>query len=202
MSYYTKGSLVALALDLSMRGRGKGNLDAVMRALWVASQGGPISEADIARELVGIGGKALRGELAAWVHGTDELPLLALLKAAGVDSTAKPQTFAASLGLRLSEGPVTGVQVRGVLRDSPAETAGVQAGDELIAVDGWRVRRLDDASQWVARATTCELTLVRDQRLRSVTLTLPQPVPSQLTLCAASKPPARAAALRHAWWTG
>src|SRR5690606_29168225 len=56
VSYYTKGSLVALALDLTLRTRGKGSLDEVMRALWASSRGGPIGEDDIAQALVHIGG--------------------------------------------------------------------------------------------------------------------------------------------------
>jgi predicted metalloprotease with PDZ domain len=39
-----------------------------------------------------------------------------------------------------------------VLRGSAAEAAGLCAGDELLAVQGWRVRRLDDAVQWLAQA--------------------------------------------------
>ena len=49
----------------------------------------------------------------------------------------------AAWGLRLSEGPVTGCVVRQVLRGSAAEAAGLCAGDEILAVQGWRVRRLD-----------------------------------------------------------
>ena len=51
ISYYAKGSLVALALDLTLRREGHGTLDDVMRHLWVASHGGPITEAHIAAAL-------------------------------------------------------------------------------------------------------------------------------------------------------
>jgi predicted metalloprotease with PDZ domain len=51
ISYYTKGSLVALALDLTLRTEGRGTLDDVMRHLWVTSCGGPVSEANIAQAL-------------------------------------------------------------------------------------------------------------------------------------------------------
>ena len=47
ISYYAKGALVALALDLSLRAAGRGSLDEVMRRLWSQSAGGPIDEADI-----------------------------------------------------------------------------------------------------------------------------------------------------------
>ena len=58
ISYYAKGSLVALALDLTLRSEGAGSLDDVMRRLWQHSEGGPIDEADIAGRARG-GGRAL-----------------------------------------------------------------------------------------------------------------------------------------------
>ena len=59
ISYYAKGSLVALALDLALREAGddgRASLDTVMRSLWQRRDGGPIDEADIlqaVREAVG-----------------------------------------------------------------------------------------------------------------------------------------------------
>ncbi|MBN8511292.1 MAG: M61 family metallopeptidase, partial [Burkholderiales bacterium] len=148
VSYYAKGSLVALALDLELRRSGSGRLDDVMRALWKDSGGSPIDEADIERALQAVAGRSLRRELQAWVHGTDELPLPALLEEFGVAWQAPRADLAAEWGLRLSEGPVSGIQVKSVLRGGAAEAAGVCAGDELLAVDGWRVRRLEDARAW------------------------------------------------------
>ena len=74
VSYYTKGALVALALDLTLRKEGRGTLDAVMQRLWRVSGGGPIGETDIAAALREVGGRGYGRELAAWVHGTGELP--------------------------------------------------------------------------------------------------------------------------------
>ena len=93
VSYYTKGSLVALALDLTLRREGRGTLDAVMRQLWRASRGGAIDEADIAAALREVGGRSHLRELAAWVHGTGELPLAALLDAAGVQQQPRRGTL-------------------------------------------------------------------------------------------------------------
>jgi predicted metalloprotease with PDZ domain len=47
VSYYTKGSLVGLCLDLTLRAEGKTTLDAVMRGLWTRCAGGPMAEADL-----------------------------------------------------------------------------------------------------------------------------------------------------------
>jgi predicted metalloprotease with PDZ domain len=197
VSYYTKGSLVALALDLTLRREGRGTLDDLMRWLWRASTGGPIDESHIADALEAVGGRSYARELAAWVHGTGELPLRELLEAAGVAWRDERQGFTAALGLRLHEG-AAGVQVRQVLAGSAAMRAGVSAGDELLAVDGWRVRRLDEAQQWIGAGKAFELLLARDQRLHTLTLK-PEATATTLALTPAAAPPKAAAALRRAW---
>ncbi len=125
ISYYTKGSLVALCLDLTLRAEGRGTLDDVMRGLWARSKtagsgtGGPISEADILAVLHEVGGRSYEGELAAWVHGTGELPLRDLLKRVGVKWQAQAPTMAQRLGVRASESALTGIKLTSVLRGGP-----------------------------------------------------------------------------------
>jgi predicted metalloprotease with PDZ domain len=208
ISYYQKGSLVAMALDLSLRARGKApgaSLDAVMRRLWSQTGGGPIGEADIEAAIEAVAGRSLRKELRAWVHGTEDLPLPQLLQAFGVEVREDlPTGFAATLGLKLSEGPITGVQVKSVLRGGAAERAGLSSGDEILAVQGWRVRRLDDAQAWLAAGEPLELLVVRDQRVFSLKVTPPAAaeVTRTLTLAMADKAPKAAVALRRAWLQG
>lgn len=163
VSYYAKGALVAACLDLTLRAGGRGTLDGVLRRLWALKR--PVAEADIAAALAAEAGRPLEAELADWVHGTAELPLPQLLHTVGVSWTEEATGLAARLGLRLAEGPVTGAVVRHVLRDSAAERAGVHPGDELLAADGWRLRRLEDARAWVVPERGFELLVARDQRL-------------------------------------
>jgi predicted metalloprotease with PDZ domain len=200
VSYYAKGALVALALDLTLRRQGS-SLDAVLRRLWRAGRGGPISEEDLRHTLYAATGRSYARELASWVHGVQELPLQALLEAAGVQWQEDKASFAASLGLKLSEGPVSGIQVKNVLAGGPAARAGLSAGDELLAVDGWRVRRLDDAQQWVRSGRPFELTLVRDQRLQAVALRADprSPFAHIVRLGLQTDPGHAAAQLRRAW---
>lgn len=171
VSYYGQGALVALALDLGLRQRGH-SLDAVMRQLWQASGGGPVGEADLLNALQAVAGRrtaqALGAQLQAWVHGCEDPPLADLLRAHGVQWRTEPVGLSARLGLKLSEGPVSGVQVKQVLADGAAAAAGVSAGDELLAVDGWRIRRLDEAQAWVAHGADIDLLLCRDQRVVSL----------------------------------
>ena len=203
ISYYTKGSLVALALDLTLRAEGRGTLDDVMRALWAASRGGPIDAAAIATALQQVGGRPYAEELAAWVHDTADLPLTALLARFGIDVKAEPATLAQRLGVRVAEGALTGVKVSHVLAGGAAQAAGLAAGDELIAVAGWRVRRLDDALRLLTPGTPVPLLVARDQRVLTCSLLLPPseatPAAAATVLALAAAPAATEAALRKAW---
>ncbi|MDQ6685259.1 MAG: PDZ domain-containing protein [Pseudomonadota bacterium] len=170
ISYYLKGSLVALALDLSLRCEGQGTLDDVMRVLWQGSAGGPIDEAAIAAALESVGRRSYAAELAAWVHGVAELPLEALLARVAVAIERQAPTFAQRLGVRVAESALTGIKVTHVLRDSVAERAGLAAGDELLAVDDWRLRRLDDAARVCSGEKPATLLVGRDQQVLRLTL--------------------------------
>ena len=209
ISYYTKGSLVALCLDLTLRASGRGTLDDVMRGLWQRSSGGPVSEADIAAVLAQVAGRPLDAELADWVHGTGDLPLRGLLQdAAGVGWTESPATMAQRLGVRVSESALTGIKVTSVLQGGAAEAAGLSAGDELLAIDGWRIRRLDDAQRVVPASGRAQLLVVRDQRVLSLPLLLAAPggAGEARTVALAALPSSdtseAAATLRQAWWQG
>ena len=209
ISYYTKGSLVALALDLSLRAgspaRGGASLDAVMRRLWAASAGGPVSEADILAAVRAVAGPRQgpqrAAELAAWVHGTEDLPLQALLARAGVQWVVQAPTLAQTWGLRVSESALTGVKVSAVLRGGAAERAGIAAGDELLAVEGWRVRRLEEAAALLPTGAAAQVLVSRDQRVLALALRAHDKEGQgtvQLTL--ADKPKGAALALRKAWF--
>jgi predicted metalloprotease with PDZ domain len=96
-----------------------------MRRLWTESQGGPIDEGDIADALEAVGGRSYAPELAAWVHGTEELPLAELLPRFGVGLERQPATLAQRLGVRVSESALTGVKVTHVLRGGGGERIGL-----------------------------------------------------------------------------
>ncbi len=205
VSYYAKGSLIALALDLALRTE-RGSLDDVMRLLWDSSGGGAIDEQDVRRALRDVGGRDLDPELQAYVHGTDDLPLPALLERMGVQWQAQPATMAQRLGLRVSETPLTGVKATHVLRGGVAEQAGLSAGDELLAVDDWRIRRLDEAQRVLRPGASGTLLVVRDQRLLRLPVTLPADDAAAgtgtIALSFDAKASKQAQALRKAWLAG
>ncbi len=146
ISYYTKGSVVAFLLDARIRSvtAGRASLDHVMRAAYKQYSGAK-----------GYTSAEFRA-VASRVAGTD---LSAFFKT--VIDTAAPLDYAPALdyyGLRFAaaEKPKDGeepagwlgasvreqggtIVVRGVRRGTPAYTAGINAGDELIAIDGYRI---------------------------------------------------------------
>lgn len=205
ISYYAKGSLVALAFDLTLRREGHGSLDDAMRQLWSASGGGgPIDESDIAAALQEIGGRSFAPEIAAWVHGTEDPPLADLLGTVGVTWQRQPAPLAQRLGLRVAESALTGVKATHVLRDGAAERAGVAPGDEILAVDGWRLRRLDDAAHLLRTGVAAPLLVVRDQRVLTLSLTLPpaDEAGGAVSLALAAQADAPTLARRKAWLAG
>lgn len=179
VSYYTKGSLVALCLDLHLRQHGKATLDDVMRGLWSRCKAGPMSEADLLAVLEALTGRSYAAEVAQWVHSTDELPLAALLAAHGVSLKPDTAQLAQRLGIRVAENH--SVQIKTVLRGSAAEQAGFAAGDEWLGLrvktQAWRINKLDDVAFYAGPQTQLVAVVARDGRLLELPLTLPAAAP-------------------------
>jgi predicted metalloprotease with PDZ domain len=181
VSYYTKGALVALCLDLSLRKEAH-TLDELMRGLWKRCKGGPMREQDLLDELQSLTDRSWQAEIKAWVHSTQDLPLHALLTAQGVTIETEIATMAQRLGLRASEAGGS-VHIKGVLRGSAAEAAGLAAGDEWLGLEveakgqgsGWRLNKLDELPALLGKAHQWVALVARDKRL----LRLPLKVPAQ-----------------------
>ncbi len=182
VSYYTKGALVALCLDLTLRAEGRTSLDAVMRELWMRSGGGPIKEADVARALKRLSGRSFERELCDWVHGTADLPVPDLLAQHGAQVHQDKAPLAQQLGLRVSESG--GLTLKNVLRGGAAEAAGMAAGDEWLGVEfaparrgapveAWRVNRLSDVADLRGQRQQFTALVSRDRRLLHCPLNWP-----------------------------
>ena len=176
VSYYTKGALVALCLDLTLRQEGRGDLDALMRALWQRCQGGPMREQDLADALQALAGRSFKEELAAWVHGREELPLQRLLQAQGVAVLDDADPLAQRLGLRVAES--VGLQVKAVLHGGPAHAAGLAPGDEWLGIEhdngsAWRLHKLEDLTLYAQAGDRLQALVSRDQQLLRLPLQMP-----------------------------
>jgi predicted metalloprotease with PDZ domain len=181
VSYYTKGCLIALALDLTLRHEGKSTLDGVMHTLWRNSRGGPIQESDIAHALAREGQRAYDDELLQWVHGTEELPLSALLQTHNIKLEHDTPTTSQWLGAKLNEQP-SGLQVQAVWRQGLAERIGIAPNDELLAFDGWRLRKADDLLRLNAFTQGGSLLIARDQKILTLEFTPGSPPPGAVML--------------------
>ncbi|HRP97587.1 MAG TPA: PDZ domain-containing protein [Rhodocyclaceae bacterium] len=149
VSYYAKGALIALALDLQLRAgtQGRVSLDDVMRALWQrhGQTGRGVGEDDIfalVGEIAEAAGRVRARRLAGWlreaVSGTGDLPLARLLEPFGVDFRLDTAGAAPTLGVKLAAGNGE-AKLANVFDGGAAQTAGLSAGDVLVAVDGLRV---------------------------------------------------------------
>jgi predicted metalloprotease with PDZ domain len=178
VSYYTKGALVAMCFDLTLRQEGRTNLDEVLRALWARCKGGPMAEADFAAVLKELGGRAFTRELAAWVHGTRELPLKELLEQHGVQVMEEPAQLQQRLGVRVTE--TQGIVLKNVLRGGAAEQAGLAASDEWVGVEvagaAWRLTKLDDLMLYAGSHRKVTALVARDRRLLRLDLAIPPSV--------------------------
>jgi predicted metalloprotease with PDZ domain len=134
-SYYNKGALIGLCLDLTLRARGS-SLDAVMRKLYQLAQQGQSLTANTIPDLCEILiGDRLNDFWTHFVEGTKELPIDSILEAVGIQTIVENKVW--PFGLKTTETP-QGLQIQQVLRDSVGAHAGLSAHDTLIAIDGIR----------------------------------------------------------------
>ncbi|MGF6758369.1 M61 family metallopeptidase [Paraburkholderia sp. GAS42] len=185
VSYYTKGSLVALCLDLTIRAQtsNRKSLDDVMRLLWQRFgrdfyRGKPVgvSEADIEALFAEATGARLAHLFEHGVYGTRDLPLEPLLAPFGIgiapetEKSGKP-----SLGVRVRGG--ADCTLAAVHDGSAAQKAGLSAGDVLIAIDGLRVTgsNLDTLLSRYVPGAKVEVHAFRRDELRSTQLKLDAP---------------------------
>ena len=137
VSYYVKGALIALSLDLTLRRADAVTLDDVMRALWQrygkAIVGVP--EGGLESVASGLSGTDLSAFFERYVRGTAELPLAELFASFGIELTLRPAEGARDKGGRPGKSKSTRAwlgavvaagaepRLQHVLTDSPAERA-------------------------------------------------------------------------------
>ena len=133
-SYYNKGCLVALCLDLGLRLRGS-SLDALMRKLYENAQNGiQVNERtiyELANELTGDDWSEQINHL---INTTDELPLDQLFPEFGLSYTLNHDK-SLPFGLKLADKP-EGVLIQSARRDGSGVLAGLSANDVIVAIDG------------------------------------------------------------------
>jgi predicted metalloprotease with PDZ domain len=198
-SYYAKGSLVALCIDLTIREstHNKHSLDDVMHLMWnrygrdfylikgadLPQQTGLTENgfADIVQQATGVN---LTQQINAWSAGTLDLPLKKCLEYAGITLDWQTQNAIPSLDANVK--PVGAhLTISHVFENGMAHQAGLSAHDTLVAIDDLKVSPTRDAfNALIARyrpKDVIRVTVFRGDILRTFKVTLAAPA---LNLCA------------------
>lgn len=194
ISYYLKGEMVTLLLDLLIRSRHQNqrSLDDVMSKLW--QQFGKDEIGYTAEELKqiieSVAGTDLTEFFQSYVHGIEELPFNEYLKPFGlklvVDKISEP-----FLGIKVvsNNGKES---IKFVESNSPAQIAGIDAGDELLAIDGIKVtaNQLSERLKDYQPQDTIEVTVFHQDELRNYSVTLDEPRATKYEVVPVKKPSA------------
>ncbi|MBA3944017.1 MAG: M61 family metallopeptidase [Herpetosiphonaceae bacterium] len=188
ISYYLKGALVALVLDLDIRQRTNNvhSLDHVMSYLYEQYPlGGPGMPPDAYQQAIQqVAGIDASDFFDRYINGTDEVPFSEYLAAAGIvlewsfkDRQHDGDEPRPTLGIRIRSDNGQ-FKVANVLSDGPAARSGLAAEDELIALDDFRIadegtlyERLRDRQP----GETVTMTVFRREMLMRIAVTLGTP---------------------------
>ena len=152
ISYYGKGSLVALLLDIEICAstNGKHNLDALMRRLYQLYEKNPhqgITEEQIIQAAGSLTGRSMGSFFHDHVHSTKDFDYVGYLQKAGIQMEASKDQQKVELGTssKLIDGKLIVQQVK---RGTAAYLAGINAGDELVSINN---ERISDLSKQLSR---------------------------------------------------
>ena len=152
VSYYAKGCLIALCIDLKMRqlSQSEHSLDDVMQQLWHSwKEGGAGIDASTIQDLVcSIVDDDLYDFMHRLIYASDELPLQELLDSVGITMDFRHASNQKDKGGKVTEGSLPevdfgafvepkngGLQILRVSEGGSAQAAGLSANDEIIAVN-------------------------------------------------------------------
>jgi predicted metalloprotease with PDZ domain len=180
--FYSRGANVCMNLDLEIRHRSgnSASFDDVLRTLYerfsIGSGGYTVD--DVQRVASELAGGSMAWFFQAFVHGTAPLPWERSLQYAGLVLTPSDTVQRPWLGLSTSEREGR-TRVRTVVHGSPAYKAGINAGDELLALNGYRVRAddLQERVDHLAFGQEVRIVLFRDGKLRTFAFALNVPRP-------------------------
>ena len=164
ISYYNKGALVALCLDLTLmqKSQGRYRLFDVIKAFYNQAKQADnarigISSADMGRVMSRFMPKAAWDDFEQrYVNGVEALPIAALLAANGISMKSDKKDNTLPWGITVQETP-EGLQVNKVWRGSVASAAGLSAKDVIIAIDGLKAskKQLQNAAKSALDTVSC-----------------------------------------------
>jgi predicted metalloprotease with PDZ domain len=188
ISYYPKGELIGMVLDLLVRGRSKGkaSLDDVMRDMYEEFylkspnssyylRGRGYQTDDLERIISRRTGEDFSDFFKRHVRSVELLPYDEAFGHVGLRlvKTQSQEPFDAGFGINFEDRKAT---VSVVINNSPAEDAGLQAKDQIVALAGKTVG--EDWRKTLARfkpGDSVPVTVKRDRRTINTNLVLRQP---------------------------
>ena len=208
ISYYDKGSLLGMLLDLEIRQRTANarSLDDVMRRLYTdfAQRNRNYTPEDFERVSEEVAGTNLDEFFASYVRGREELPFERILAYAGLELNRAPnQTARPFFGADLTQDGdrlnVTRVRV-----GTPAYDQGLSAGDQIVAVDGVRVTRDAFNARISERRPGDEITLslFRNDDLRTLRIRLGSRTEGNYRITRARNPTPEQTRIYQSWLGG
>ena len=217
ISYYPKGELIGLVLDLMIRGKtnGKASLDDVMRRMYEEFylkspnatyylRGRGYTTEDFERVATELAGFDLHGFFSLLVRGVATLPYDEALGYAGLSLVREQarQPFNAGIGVDWEgKGSFT---IGGVRPNSPAEDAGLQEGDEIVALGKKNIARenfLVSLAHY-KQGDRVPVTVKRDRQTIHATLVLGAPERFEYRIEERKDATVQQKALRAAWLNG
>ncbi len=178
ISYYDKGEIVSMMLDITIRTASGGakSTDDVLRYLYDENfkKGKGYTPEDFQRASEMMAGKSLDDFFSKYVRGTAEIDYDSIMKGIGIKTNiTQPNKGRAYIGADLAEdgGRLT---IRTVPADTPAYEQGLNTGDQIVAIDGYRASQSFVQSYLGEKKPndTVKLTIFRFDRLRETTFTL------------------------------
>jgi len=211
VSYYTKGDLVSMCLDLEIRHRSeaRSSLEDVLRLLW--TEYGKVGRGLEEDELLPVANRATGLDLTPffdrYVRGTEELDLAAFARYAGLvlaplpkrpDEKDEPEPGDFGVAVEDSTGLA---RVRFSFRGRPAYTAGLTPGDEVVAINGAKVtfRDFEKSLEKYPAGTPVDITVFRRGYLHQVSLVTGPPLPRKYGFRAMDSPTALARRVYESW---
>ncbi len=178
ISYYDKGEIVSMMLDLTIRSASNGakSLDDVMRYLYdeFYKKNSNYSPADFQKASEMMAGKSLQDFFDKYVAGEAEIDYAGIMAGIGIKvEVTQPGRNRAYIGADTAEeaGRLT---IRTVTAGTPAYEQGLNNGDQIVAIDGYRA-----SSQFMQTyiadkkpGDTVRLTLFRFDKIRDVNFVL------------------------------
>ena len=179
ISYYLKGEVVSLLLDLLIRSRHKNgrSLDDVMVKMWHQFGKDEIgyTPEQLQEAIELIAGVDLTDFFKRYIDGTEDLPFNEYLEPFGLQLAAEKEEEP-YLGLKVHSENGREI-IKFVEAGSPAQFAGIDPGDELLAIDGLRLAAngLGDRLKDYQPKDIIQVTIFHQDELCTLNVTLASP---------------------------